>query len=169
MIYFIKANDKVKIGYAEDPSKRIPSIQTSSPYELEVLLILEGNYDLEYKLHKRFNDLRATGEWFDFGESIKSYIKENLEFDRKYEFGFIIDDFSGNEQVLRLRKQHKMTLQDLGDKLTITAQSVREIQDREKKGTVSIKVLENVGQALGYKFEYRFIPSSNTKNEESIR
>ena len=54
MIYFLKANDKVKIGYADDPSTRIPSIKTSSPFELEVLLIIEGNYDKESELHKRF-------------------------------------------------------------------------------------------------------------------
>jgi len=47
MIYFLKANDKVKIGYADDPSKRILGIQTSSPFEIEVLLIIDGNYDKE--------------------------------------------------------------------------------------------------------------------------
>ncbi|MBT8303177.1 MAG: GIY-YIG nuclease family protein, partial [Bacteroidia bacterium] len=37
MIYFLKANNRIKIGYANDPTQRIPSIQTSSPFELEVL------------------------------------------------------------------------------------------------------------------------------------
>lgn len=164
MIYFIKANEKVKIGYANDPSQRIPSIQTSSPYELEVLLIIDGNFDKEHELHQRFQKMRTSGEWFEFGEPIKSFIKENLLFDRKYEFGFIIEDFTENEKILRLRKQHKLTLQALAEKLKITAQSVKEIQDREKTGGVTINALQNVAKALGYKFEYRFVPLKKDDN-----
>ena len=89
MIYFLKANDKIKIGYADDPSKRIPSIQTSSPFELEVLLIIDGNYDKERELHKKFQKHRTQGEWFDLEGPIQTFIKENLEFDRKYEFGLV--------------------------------------------------------------------------------
>ena len=96
MIYFLKANDKIKIGYADDPSKRIPSIQTSSPFELEVLLIIDGNYDKERELYKKFQKHRTQGEWFDLEGPIQTFIKENLEFDRKYEFGFVIEDFTGN-------------------------------------------------------------------------
>ena len=152
MVYFIKANNIIKIGYADDPSKRIPSIQTSSPYELEVLLIIEGNYDKENELHKRFQIYRTSGEWFEYSEELKQYILENQNLDRKYEFGFIAGDFAGNEQVLRLRKRHKLSLRALGDKLDITAQSVKEIQDREKAGTTSVKALEGVAEVLGYKF-----------------
>jgi hypothetical protein len=165
MIYFIKANDKVKIGYADDPSKRIPSIQTSSPFLLEVLLIIDGDYSKERELHNRFHDVRTSGEWFQYEDSIKSFIKENIVFDRKYEFGFVIEDFAGNEQVLRLRKNHKLTLQELGKKLNITGQSAKEIQDREKSGSITIKVLENVAESLGYKFEYRFIPKQSPKTD----
>jgi transcriptional regulator with XRE-family HTH domain len=81
-----------------------------------------------------------------------------MDKDRKFEFGFIVGDFSEFEQVLRLRKRHSITLSELGEKLNITAQSVKEIQDREKIGTVSINVLRNVAEALGYRFEYRFVP-----------
>ncbi len=158
MIYFLKANDKVKIGYADDPSKRIPEIQTSNPYELEVLLIIDGNYDKESELHKRFEKHRTSGEWFELEEPIQSFIKENLELDRKYEFGFIIEDFAGNEQVLRLRKRQRLSLKALAEKLNISSQAVHQIQEREKEGTVAIKLLENIAEVLGYKFEYRFYP-----------
>lgn len=160
MIYFLKANNKVKIGYADDPSKRIPSIQTSSPYELEVLLIIEGNFDKESELHKRFQKHRTSGEWFDLEGPIQAFIKKNLEFDRKYEFGFIIEDFAGNEQILSLRKRHKLTLKALAEKLNITSPSLKEIQDREKTGSLTIKKLEKVADVLGYKFEYRFVPTA---------
>ncbi len=57
-----------------------------------------------------------------------------------------------------------MTLQDLGEKLNITKQGVKDIQDREKTGGVTIKALESIAMALGYKFEYRFIPRTNMEN-----
>lgn len=67
-------------------------------------------------------------------------------------------DFSESEQVFRLRKRHNLTLSEMGVKLQVTAQSVKEIQKREKAGTVSINVLRNVAEVLGYRFEYRFTP-----------
>ncbi len=107
-------------------------------------------------MHKVFQEYRITGEWFEYGQKLESFILENLDKDRKYEFGFISGDYTENEQVLRLRKNHQLTLSELGEKLNITAQSVKEIQDREKFGTVTIKFLRNVAEALGYRFEYRF-------------
>lgn len=124
------------------------------------MLIIEGNYVKEKELHKKFYKYKASGEWFNFEEPINLFIQENLEFDRKYEFGFINEEFAGNEQVLKLRKYHGLTLHELGEKLDITSQSIKEIQDREKRGSVSIKILENVEKVLGYKFEYRFIPKA---------
>lgn len=164
MIYFLKASDRIKIGYANDPATRISSIQTTSPYILEVLLIIEGNYDEESFLHRKFHDLRTSGEWFEYKDPLKSFIRDNLKLDRKYEFGFVFEDFKGNEQVLRLRKEHKLSLQSLGNKLNISAQSIKEIQDREKSGSVTIKILNKVAEALNYKFEYRFIPK-RSENE----
>ncbi len=125
---------------------------------MEVLLIIDGTYEVERRLHKVFQEYRITGEWFEYGQKLESFILENLDKDRKYEFGFISGDYTENEQVLRLRKNHQLTLSELGEKLNITAQSVKEIQDREKFGTVTIKVLRNVAEALGCRFEYRFTP-----------
>ena len=55
-----------------------------------------------------------------------------------------------------------MSLRQLGKKLSITPQSVKEIEEREKNGTISIKVLRRVAAALNMKFVYAFIPSEKT-------
>lgn len=157
MIYFLKANSRVKIGYTDDPIKRISSIQVSSPFPLEVLLIIDGNYEKEKDLHLTFNELRTSGEWFELGEALKRFIHENLPFDRRYEFGFIKDDFAGNDQILRLRLKHNLSLRELGEKLNISAQSVKEIQDREKQGSLTAGLFKKVAESLGYNFEYRFV------------
>ena len=157
MIYFIKANDRIKIGYATDPIKRLSSIQTSCPYKLEVILIIDGNYEKESEIHKEFVALRTSGEWFRYEDPLIKYIEKERINDRRYEFGFFGEDFLGNGQVLRYRKMHILSLRELGEKLSISAPSVKEIQDRERAGTVNINVLKKVAEALGYKFEYRFV------------
>jgi predicted DNA-binding mobile mystery protein A len=55
-----------------------------------------------------------------------------------------------------------MSLRQLGQRMSITPQSVKEIEEREKKGTISIKVLKQTAAALNMRFVYGFIPSEKT-------
>jgi transcriptional regulator with XRE-family HTH domain len=55
-----------------------------------------------------------------------------------------------------------MSLRQLGQRLSITLQSVKEIEKREKSGTVSLKVLRQVARALNMKFFYGFVPADIT-------
>jgi predicted DNA-binding mobile mystery protein A len=64
--------------------------------------------------------------------------------------------------IYSIRTAIKMSLRQLGKRLHITAQSVKEIETREKNGTISINVLKQVGQALNMKFVYGFIPKTET-------
>lgn len=61
--------------------------------------------------------------------------------------------------VRAIRGSLGMSLRQLGKRMGITPQSVKEIEDRERNDAVSIKVMKQVGQALGMKFVYGFIPS----------
>jgi predicted DNA-binding mobile mystery protein A len=60
--------------------------------------------------------------------------------------------------VNAIRKSLGMSLRQLGQRMRITPQSVKEIEEREQKGTVSIKVMKQFATALGMKFVYGFIP-----------
>lgn len=64
--------------------------------------------------------------------------------------------------VHALRQALNMSLRQLGQRLGITAQSVREIEQREKEGTISIRVLEQVAVALDMKLVYGFIPAEGS-------
>ena len=64
--------------------------------------------------------------------------------------------------IYSIRQGINMSLRQLGQKLSITPQSVKEIEDREKNGTISIKVLRQVAAALNMKLVYGFIPSEKT-------
>jgi len=64
--------------------------------------------------------------------------------------------------IYAFRYALNMSLRQLGRKLSITPQSVKEIETREKKGTVSLNVLRQVASALNMKFIYGFIPEEKT-------
>jgi len=64
--------------------------------------------------------------------------------------------------VYAVRTALRMTLRQLGNKLNITAQSVKEIETREKNASITLKSLKDVGNALDMKLVYGFIPKEKT-------
>ena len=68
--------------------------------------------------------------------------------------------------VYSIRTALKMSLRQLGNRIGITAQSTREIEQREKSKTISLKTLQEVANALNMRFVYGFIPKE--KNIEEI-
>lgn len=151
--------DAVKIGYSTDPKARIVDLQVGAADKLECLLVMEGGRETERELHVKFKQLQtgSKNEWFYYKQPIIDYVNENLDKDRRYEFNLLEHDFEGNEQIKRLRNLNGYTLAELGEIMQRTAQSVKEIQDREKDGTLTIKFFNKIADILGYKFEYRFV------------
>jgi len=74
--------------------------------------------------------------------------------------GDVIPPASG--WIYAFRYSLNMSMRQLGQRLSITPQSVKEIEEREKNGTVSLKVLRQVASALNMKFYYGFIPVGGT-------
>jgi predicted DNA-binding mobile mystery protein A len=56
----------------------------------------------------------------------------------------------------------KMSLRQLGNRLKISPQSVKEIEERESNGSITIKGLKEVGAALDMMFVYGFIPKGQS-------
>lgn len=67
--------------------------------------------------------------------------------------------------VRSIRIALNMTLKQLGKRLNVTPPSVKEIEDREKNGTISINILKKFGEAMDMKFVYGFIPQKGSINE----
>ena len=67
--------------------------------------------------------------------------------------------------VYAIRLSLGMSLKQLGRRMNITAQSVKEMEEREKAGTVSINVLRQFGKSLNMKFIYGFIPEKESISE----
>ncbi|MER7692630.1 GIY-YIG nuclease family protein [Streptomyces sp. NPDC097610] len=68
-VYLIGSADSplVKIGWTDNPERRLRHLQTGSPVPLELLALFEGGHIVEAELHRRFADKRRHGEWFDLG------------------------------------------------------------------------------------------------------
>lgn len=78
MIYFLRNDCFVKIGYSQRPDRRVRSLQTSSPHRLELIRTEDGDTERERQLHERFRSLRVSGEWFRLDGDLRDYLGENL-------------------------------------------------------------------------------------------
>jgi DNA-binding XRE family transcriptional regulator len=156
MIYLISYDNQfLKIGYTKNITKRLSQLQTSIPIKLEVLHLIDGDITLEKKLHFLFKDLRTQGEWFNFDNSILEYFvdKECL----LWQHGFTNEE---KIPVIGLIKHHRlnnnMSLDTLAKMYGCTAQSMSEIETRERQGRLTLSILYKTAKLFNKKFEYRF-------------
>lgn len=61
-----------------------------------------------------------------------------------------------------IRTALKMSLRQLGNRLSITPQSMKEIEQREKDGSITLKNLREAGRALNLQLIYGFIPKEES-------
>ena len=76
MIYFVRADEYVKIGVARNIQTRMNALQTGCPQELECGLLLRGSYDLEDQIHRKFWSAHHRGEWFVWTENLADFVRE---------------------------------------------------------------------------------------------
>ena len=64
--------------------------------------------------------------------------------------------------IKAVRKALGMSLQQLGNKISITKQSITDIERREKDGAVTIKTLREAANALDMELVYGFVPKDGS-------
>tara|TARA_B110000459_G_scaffold190438_1_gene225539 strand:+ start:131 stop:595 length:465 start_codon:yes stop_codon:yes gene_type:complete len=67
-----------------------------------------------------------------------------------------------NGWVNSIRISIKMSLRQLGERLHITPQGVRDLEKREKEGAITINTLKEVGRVLDMDLVYGFISRHNS-------
>lgn len=80
MIYFITDTKNIKIGYTKGKiEKRLKQLQTSCSDNLYILGWIEGDINLEKRLHAYFDScrIRHNGEWFYPTDDLLNYINCN--------------------------------------------------------------------------------------------
>jgi predicted DNA-binding mobile mystery protein A len=60
--------------------------------------------------------------------------------------------------IKAIRNALGMTMQQLGNKLSVSKQAVLDMERREKDGTITIKALHEAARAMDMQFVYGFIP-----------
>lgn len=61
-----------------------------------------------------------------------------------------------------IRTTLKMSLRQMGKRLSITPQSMREIEQREKDGSITLKNLREAGKVLNLQLVYGFAPMEDS-------
>lgn len=74
-VYFIRCEDRVKIGYSEDPTRRLTKINADAPFPCELLGWVAADDYPERELHERFADARLHSEWFAAVPEILAFIE----------------------------------------------------------------------------------------------
>ncbi len=68
-VYFVRCKEFVKIGHTTNVRQRVMEMQTASPYDLELILLIHYDSRIkavkdERRLHTTYKDYRVRGEWF---------------------------------------------------------------------------------------------------------
>jgi hypothetical protein len=78
-VYFIQAGGgDIKIGFSDNPAKRLAQLQTGQPQRLRLLATIPGDARREREIHARFARHRRQGEWFAPAPEILRFIADQI-------------------------------------------------------------------------------------------
>ena len=66
-VYFLRPigmKGPIKIGFSDQPERRLKEMMMWSPFPLELFARVPGNRGLESALHQAFEDAKSHWEWF---------------------------------------------------------------------------------------------------------
>lgn len=63
MIYVVESGDYFKVGFSNNPKKRISQYKTHNP-DITLVATYKGDKDVEKYVHAKFRDSLYRGEWF---------------------------------------------------------------------------------------------------------
>ena len=64
--------------------------------------------------------------------------------------------------IKAIRTAIGMSMQQLGNKLSVSKQAILDIEKREKEGSITIKALKEIGRALDMQLVYGFVPNDGS-------
>ena len=63
-VYFVRIEDRIKIGFSRRPLSRLPDVVAGAPGPLGAAIVVRGTAIDERRLLDRFHRYRIRGEWF---------------------------------------------------------------------------------------------------------
>lgn len=104
IIYFIQANDTVKVGYTTHLYKRLADLNTSSPVKLTLMDYVRGAKNVEAALHRELASERLSGEWFKATDKTMDLLDLISDF---------VETFDDNDDDTDGRDLHVLTVEEL--------------------------------------------------------
>lgn len=77
MLYLMKSNKFLKIGYTSNIDNRIKQYKTHNP-DIKILSIIEGTREDEKKLHELCKEWKYDSEWFYYSPRIIELFSNNI-------------------------------------------------------------------------------------------
>lgn len=109
-VYFVRANNLIKIGYAENIRTRLTQIAASFDGGLELVAMCDGGREVEAAFHSMFSDSRVEGEWFACTPLLEATIAKLAHNVGEHRF-------FGSQQKIDLRCSDKALARKLLEKL----------------------------------------------------
>jgi hypothetical protein len=80
-VYFLvnDYNNTIKVGITNDIKRRQKTLEAGCGQHLNLIGLLEGDFELEKKIHTALDTWRNLGEWFDYNDDTKSIIDEYIK------------------------------------------------------------------------------------------
>jgi DNA-binding XRE family transcriptional regulator len=156
MIYFIKHTEYIKIEYTNDIQKRLSQLQVSCPVKLFVLGLVEGTVEDESIYHLKFKHLHSHGEWFEHTLELIEFIK-TLNRDLMWKNGFDENESSIIGIIKSCRLKSNLSMEELGEKLGITKQSIGDMELRDLQKRITVGKIIKALNVMGYKYEHRAV------------
>lgn len=78
-VYFIKPigmDGPIKIGCSQSPTTRRKTLETWSPFALEIIAEIDGDFDTEKRFHALFESTHQRREWFNPSSEMALVIKQ---------------------------------------------------------------------------------------------
>lgn len=138
MIYIIKVKDKdiCKIGYSENPEKRLASLQTANYEKLELITTFNGSRDLEAHLHKKFGVYRLNGEWFTYNEEIKNLITPEINSTKKESSKSIY-----NKLIVHVLTCNKICTEEIKNLFNLNDKKLTKLMNKLRKDEIVYKII----------------------------
>jgi hypothetical protein len=73
-LYFVQRSNLVKIGKTTNVARRLETFRTANHEPLTLLSAVPAHADLEAAVHRRFAEVKRTGEWFEMCDDLQAFI-----------------------------------------------------------------------------------------------
>lgn len=126
-VYIVESsNGLFKIGYTNDPARRLSMLRTSTADQLTMLGTIPATPDNEAELHEILEPWNVAREWFKPCRAIAYLIEHSTPFQSKRRYGT-------DHPLAEARLAAKLTQQELADLVKLTRFSILRIENGQTR------------------------------------